>query len=385
MYDQYYGFTGRPFQLTPDPAFYFESGTHRKAMSYLGYGLAQGEGFIVITGDVGAGKTTLVGHLMNTIDPNRLTAVKLVSTQVEGDDLLRLVAEQFGIEWDGKGKAELLRSIEQYLREEARAGRRTLLIVDEGQNLAISALEELRMLSNFQLGDHSLLQIFLLGQPEFRQTLFHSPTLEQLRQRVIATHHLDPMEPEEVEPYILHRLKKVGWIGNPSFAPEAFELIFEYSEGVPRKLNVLVSRLLLFGAVEELHRITAQHVRNVIAEIEADRGIDEASLAPIPVEEVVAHAAAASAPDVPLEWPAPAAADRAPFAAPANEDAPVSAPPPVADPAQIDALKDQIASLEARLVEQDAALRRVLDLLIEWVERDPENSPNPRKSQVWAA
>lgn len=385
MYDQYYGFTGRPFQLTPDPAFYFESGTHRKAMSYLGYGLAQGEGFIVITGDVGAGKTTLVGHLMNTIDPSRLTAVKLVSTQVEGDDLLRLVAEQFGIEWDGKGKAELLRSIEQYLREEARAGRRTLLIVDEGQNLAISALEELRMLSNFQLGDHSLLQIFLLGQPEFRQTLFHSPTLEQLRQRVIATHHLDPMEPEEVEPYILHRLKKVGWIGNPSFAPEAFELIFEYSEGVPRKLNVLVSRLLLFGAVEELHRITAQHVRNVIAEIEADRGIDEASLAPIPVEEVVAHAAAASAPDAPLEWPAPAAADRAPIAAPANEDAPVSAPPPVTDPAQIDALKDQIASLEARLVEQDAALRRVLDLLIEWVERDPENSPNPRKSQVWAA
>ena len=389
MYDQYYGFTGRPFQLTPDPAFYFESGTHRKAMSYLGYGLAQGEGFIVITGDVGAGKTTLVGHLMNTIDPSRLTAVKLVSTQVEGDDLLRLVAEQFGIEWEGQSKAELLRAIEQYLREQARAGRRTLLIVDEGQNLAISALEELRMLSNFQLGDHSLLQIFLLGQPEFRQTLFHSPTLEQLRQRVIATHHLDPMEPEEVEPYILHRLKKVGWTGNPSFAPEAFELIFDYSDGVPRKLNVLVSRLLLFGAVEELHRISAQHVRNVIAEVEADRGIDEASLTPLPVEEVVAHAAAAAAP----EWPAPAQDGRPPFAAPAaviepaNEDAPERASPPqlAVDEAQIDALKAQIASLEARLVDQDAALRRVLDLLIEWVERDPENSPNPAKSQVWAA
>ncbi|HEX2812296.1 MAG TPA: XrtA/PEP-CTERM system-associated ATPase [Sphingopyxis sp.] len=389
MYDQYYGFTGRPFQLTPDPAFYFESGTHRKAMSYLGYGLAQGEGFIVITGDVGAGKTTLVGHLMNTIDPNRLTAVKLVSTQVEGDDLLRLVAEQFGIEWEGQSKAELLRAIEQYLREQARAGRRTLLIVDEGQNLAISALEELRMLSNFQLGDHSLLQIFLLGQPEFRQTLFHTPALEQLRQRVIATHHLDPMEPEEVEPYILHRLKKVGWTGNPSFAPEAYELIFDYSDGVPRKLNVLVSRLLLFGAVEELHRISAQHVRNVIAEVEADRGIDEASLAPLPVEEVVAHAAAATAP---LDWPAPAEAadDRPPFAAPveaaalAEVAATAPVPPPV-DDAQIGALKEQIASLEARLVEQDAALRRVLDLLIEWVERDPENSPNPARSEVWAA
>ncbi len=381
MYDQFYGFSGRPFQLTPDPAFYFESGTHRKAMSYLGYGLAQGEGFIVITGDVGAGKTTLVGHLMNTIDANRLTAVKLVSTQVEGDDLLRLVAEQFGLEWEGQSKAELIRAMEQYLREQARAGRRTLLIVDEGQNLAISALEELRMLSNFQLGGHSLLQIFLLGQPEFRQTLFHSPTLEQLRQRVIATHHLDPMEPEEVEPYILHRLGKVGWTGNPSFSPEAFELIFDYSGGVPRKLNVLVSRLLLFGAVEELNRISGHHVRSVIAEIEADRGIDEATLAPAPVEEVVELAAAmapVAAPAAPTEWP-PAAPDAAPFAAPTPAD------PPAVDPEQLAALREQIAQLEARVCEQDDALRRVLDLLIEWVERDPENAPNPARSQVWAA
>ena len=381
MYDQFYGFSGRPFQLTPDPAFYFESGTHRKAMSYLGYGLAQGEGFIVITGDVGAGKTTLVGHLMNTIDANRLTAVKLVSTQVEGDDLLRLVAEQFGLEWEGQSKAELIRAMEQYLREQARAGRRTLLIVDEGQNLAISALEDLRMLSNFQLGGHSLLQIFLLGQPEFRQTLFHSPTLEQLRQRVIATHHLDPMEPEEVEPYILHRLGKVGWTGNPSFSPEAFELIFDYSGGVPRKLNVLVSRLLLFGAVEELNRISGHHVRSVIAEIEADRGIDETTLAPAPVEEVVELAAAmapVAAPATPTEWP-PAAPDAAPFAAPAPAD------PRAVDPEQLAALHEQIARLEARICEQDDALRRVLDLLIEWVERDPENAPNPARSQVWAA
>lgn len=418
MYDQFYGFTGRPFQLTPDPHFYFESGTHRKAMSYLGYGLAQGEGFIVITGDVGAGKTTLVGHLMNTIDPNRLTAVKLVSTQVEGDDLLRLVAEQFGLEWEGQSKAELLRSMEQYLREQARAGKRTLLIVDEGQNLAISALEELRMLSNFQLGGHSLLQIFLLGQPEFRQTLFHSPTLEQLRQRVIATHHLDPMDPEEVEPYILHRLGKVGWMGDPSFSPDAFEAIFDYCEGVPRKLNVLVSRLLLYGAVEEMHRITGQQVRSVVAEIEADRGIDEAALAPLPVDQIVAAAAAAAAPtaapfaapvEAPVAWPQAAApveavAERPPFAAPAAPE-PAIAPAPVAEAgdvlepapepavapaAAIDeeylaALQQQIAALETRMVEQDAALRRVLDLLIEWVERDPEHAPNPASSQTWAA
>jgi len=335
-------------------------------------------GSIVITGDVGVGQDDgWSADLMNTIDANRLTAVKLVSTQVEGDDLLRLVAEQFGLEWEGQSKAELIRAMEQYLREQARAGRRTLLIVDEGQNLAISALEELRMLSNFQLGGHSLLQIFLLGQPEFRQTLFHSPTLEQLRQRVIATHHLDPMEPEEVEPYILHRLGKVGWTGNPSFSPEAFELIFDYSGGVPRKLNVLVSRLLLFGAVEELNRISGHHVRSVIAEIEADRGIDEATLAPAPVEEVVELAAAmapVAAPAAPTEWP-PAAPDAAPFAAPTPAD------PPAVDPEQLAALREQIARLEARVCEQDDALRRVLDLLIEWVERDPENAPNPARSQ----
>jgi len=392
MYDQFYGFTGRPFQLTPDPHFYFESGTHRKAMSYLGYGLAQGEGFIVITGDVGAGKTTLVGHLMNTIDPNRLTAVKLVSTQVEGDDLLRLVAEQFGLEWEGHSKAELLRAMEQYLREQARAGKRTLLIVDEGQNLAISALEELRMLSNFQLGGHSLLQIFLLGQPEFRQTLFHSPALEQLRQRVIATHHLDPMEPEEVEPYILHRLGKVGWTGNPSFSPDAFEEIFDYCAGVPRKLNVLVSRLLLYGAVEEMNRITGQQVRSVVAEIEADRGLDQTAPVPPqpPIDQLIAYAAAVTAPtaETPSEWPKAVAP--APLAQSAADDnvlelAPAAAPAAAIDEAHVAALQEQIAGLEARLTEQDAALRRVIDLLIEWVERDPENAPDPASSQTWAA
>ena len=199
---------------------------------------------------------------------------------------------------------------------------------------------------------------------------------------MIATHHLDPMEPEEVEPYILHRLKKVGWTGNPSFAPEAFELIFDYSDGVPRKLNVLVSRLLLFGAVEELHRISAQHVRNVIAEVESDRGIDEASLAPLPVEDVVAHAAAVSTP----EWPAPVQGDRPPFAAPpaepvaaepANEDRLALVPPqPAVDEAQIDALKEQIASLEAR-PDVDAAIAKA--------EKAGATVVMPASDQFWGA
>ena len=143
MYEQFYGLQGRPFQLTPDPHYYFESATHRKALSYLGYGLAQGEGFIVITGDIGAGKTTLVGHLMQTIDPLRLTAVKIVSTQVEGDDMLRLAAQSFGLATEGFTKAATLQKIEGYLHGQARAGRRTLLIVDEAQNLTAKQMKTL--------------------------------------------------------------------------------------------------------------------------------------------------------------------------------------------------------------------------------------------------
>lgn len=278
MYDQFYGLQGRPFQLTPDPNYYFESATHRKALSYLGYGLAQGEGFIVITGDIGAGKTTLVGHLMQTVDPTRLTAVKIVSTQVGGDDMLRLAAHSFGLATEGFTKAATLQMIEGFLHNQARAGRRSLLIVDEAQNLAVSAIEELRMLSNFQLGGQSLLQIFLLGQPEFRD-LLKSPELEQLRQRVIATHHLEPMLAREVEPYILHRLGIAGWSGNPAFTPAAFSALYAATGGVPRRLNALVSRVLLLGAIEQAYEIDADAVAAVVA----DMGLDT-DLMPAPLE-----------------------------------------------------------------------------------------------------
>ena len=146
MFDDFYGLTGRPFQLTPDPAFYFESLTHRKALSYLGYGLAQGEGFVVITGEVGSGKSTLVAHLMSTIDPARLTAAQVVTSKLDGEELVHVVAQSFGLLIDGHDKATALGAIESFLHEEARAGRRCLLIVDESQNLTIGALEELRML-----------------------------------------------------------------------------------------------------------------------------------------------------------------------------------------------------------------------------------------------
>ncbi|MGN6374544.1 MAG: ExeA family protein [Sphingomonas sp.] len=322
MYEDHYGLTGRPFALTPDPRFWFETATHRKAMAYLGFGLTQGEGFIVITGEIGSGKTTLVGHLMATIDRERQHVIHLVSTQIEGDDLLRLVASGLGIAGGDMTKAELLKQIEQGLHAVARQGRRTLLIVDEAQALPVSALEELRMLSNFQDEERALLQIFLLGQPEFRERLHGSEALEQLRQRVIAVHHLEPMEPEEVEPYMIHRLTLVGWQGQPDFTGEAVDALYQGSGGVPRMLNQIAARVLLYGAIEDLEIIDRDTVEAVIDDMANDAKAEP----PAPETQIFGG-------------------DR-------------------------DALARRIALLEARVEEQNAALRRVLTLLVDWVEAD---------------
>lgn len=270
MYTDFYGLTGKPFQLTPDPHFYFDTATHRKAMAYLTYGLSQGEGFIIITGEVGAGKTTLVGHLMETIDRSRLVAAKIVTTQLDADSLLKMVATAFGIPIDGADKSGILHRIETFLRTHHREGRRVLLIVDEAQNLPIAALEELRMLSNFQEGTQALLQIFLLGQPEFRDHLASAPDLEQLRQRVIATHHLEPMARDELPDYVAHRLTLCGWNGRPTFTQSAFDAMYDYSGGVPRRLNNLASRILLFGALEEKEQIDDGVVGEVIEDLRRD-------------------------------------------------------------------------------------------------------------------
>ncbi|MCB2045670.1 MAG: XrtA-associated ATPase, partial [Novosphingobium sp.] len=282
MFDDFYGLAGKPFQLTPDPQFYFESATHRKALSYLGYGLAQGEGFIVITGEVGAGKSTLVAHLVSTVDPERLTVGQVVTSKLDDEEIVHVVAQCFGLEIEGHDKATALGAIEGFLHEEARAGRRCLLIVDESQNLSVEALEELRMLSNFQLGAHPLLQTLLLGQPEFRATLQAHPGLEQLRQRVIAAHHLQPMDASEVGPYVEHRLKQVGWSGNPAFDQRVFTELHEASGGIPRRVNQIANRLMLLGAVEQRTRIDAAMLHAVLAEMESDNAFPEAAPAPMP-------------------------------------------------------------------------------------------------------
>lgn len=379
MYDQFYGLTGRPFQLTPDPQFYFESATHRKALSYLGYGLAQGEGFIVITGEVGAGKSTLVSHLMQSIDKARLTAATIVTSQLDGLDMVHMAAESFGIDTRGLDKASTLKSIENFLHAEARNGRRCLLVVDEAQNLSVDALEELRMLSNFQLGSSALLQIFLLGQPEFRDLVRDAAELEQLRQRVIATHHLEPMDANEVEPYIIHRLSRAGWNGRPQVTADAYSALYAETGGVPRKLNTLMNRVMLMGAVEQVNVLDGALVEAVIADMAgkpfeyeaqmsaraplvqeapaveadvADEPLDEVAFAEVE-EEVVAEVAV---PLVVVEQPVPE---------------PIVVPEPTSVPnADLEALTARVAHLEQRVSEQEAALRRVLAMMIDWMDKE---------------
>ncbi|MFC4349712.1 XrtA/PEP-CTERM system-associated ATPase [Kordiimonas lipolytica] len=350
MYESFYNLQGRPFQLTPDPRFYFSSRTHKKAMAYLTYGLNQGEGFIIVTGDIGTGKTTLVRHLFETLDRNEFIAAMIVSTQLSAEDLLRSVVAAFGLDAQAEDKGQLLARLEKYLREQFQMGRRALLVVDEAQNLSNAALEEMRMLSNFQEGDKALLQSFLVGQPEFRERIFSAPELEQLRQRVIATHHLEPMEEEELAGYIEHRLRLVGWDNDPCFTADAVEAIYQHSAGVPRRLNTLCSRILLYGALEEIHTVDAETVDAVIADMASDTrqvtptssAIHRPATAPVNLQ---------NDPSVPLERSGGSGAKESSSGKSAEKDK------------EKEEMQDRINQLENMMKSQDETLKQLTSLM----------------------
>lgn len=285
MYEKFYRLNGIPFQLTPDTRFFFGSAGHNRAISHLVYGISQGEGFVVITGEVGAGKTTLVEQLWAQLDRRTYVIGRVVTTQVSGDDLLRLVVTSFGAPDDGADKANLLRRFEQTIRDHRSQGRRCLLVVDEVQNLSLAALEELRMLSNITVESRASIQTILLGQPQFRPMLA-SRELEQLRQRVLASYHLGPLTERETQAYIEHRLRMVSWMEDPEFELPAFAAIFRRTAGIPRRINTLCTRVLLFGALEESHSITADMVETIAQELEQDLGAGSVFSHPRAVEHV---------------------------------------------------------------------------------------------------
>ncbi len=273
MYEAYYHLQAKPFQLSPDPRFFYSSSGHRRAMAYLVYGVHQGEGFIVITGEIGAGKTMLATTLAHNVASRNLVLAKVVSTNLEADDMVRMVAASFGLPQENS-KSALLTALEQFLLASHRQGKRVLLVVDEAQNLPARSVEELRMLSNFVAADKPLLQTFLLGQPEFRRTL-ESPAMEQLRQRVIASCHLGPMSDTDTAAYILHRLKAVGWREDPTFSREAFAAIHQHTGGIPRKINIFCDRLLLLSRLDEKHAITINAVSAVANEFRQEFAPDD--------------------------------------------------------------------------------------------------------------
>ncbi|MET0517512.1 MAG: XrtA/PEP-CTERM system-associated ATPase [Burkholderiaceae bacterium] len=266
MYEAFYGLASKPFQLSPDPNFYFGSKQHRRAKAYLDYGVLRNDGFIVITGEIGAGKTTLLRGLLDSLNRSNVVIGNLVTTQLDAEDTLRMVGAAFGVRVKDLPKSELLMTLEAFFVSQTSQGKRCLLIVDEAQNLSPRAVEELRMLSNFQFGNQSLLQTFLVGQPEFRGIL-QRPEMEQFRQRVAATCHIGPLDEDETRAYIEHRLKCAGSTGKPTFEPDAFPLVFKASQGIPRRINSLCDRLLLLGFMAGKTHLAVADVSEVLKDI----------------------------------------------------------------------------------------------------------------------
>lgn len=283
MFESYFGFTAPPFQLSPDPQFYFPSQGHGHAMAYLKFGVYQGEGFIVVTGEVGAGKTTLIASLLGSLDPKRIVSAHLVNTQLDSGELLQSIGLAFGVDVPDGSKARMLAALEAFFTAVAAGGRRALLVVDEAQNLGLPQVEELRMLSNIQLGSRSLLQSFLVGQPELRAML-RSRSMEQLRQRVIASCHLGPLDEQETRRYIEYRLRRVGWKDAPRIEPGAYAAIYRHSAGIPRRINQLCSRLLLAAFLESRSAIGLHDVAAVVEELGAENGPSRLALASVPTQ-----------------------------------------------------------------------------------------------------
>ena len=274
MYEAFYGLNTKPFQLNPDPAFYFASKQHRRAKAYLEYGVSRNEGFIVITGEIGAGKTMVLRSLIEGLSGSNIITGHLVTTQLGAEDTLRMVGAAFGFRVKDVPKSELLITLEAFLISQTSKGKRCLLIVDEAQNLTPRAVEELRMLSNFQFGNQALLQSFLVGQPEFREIL-QRPEMEQFRQRVAATCHIGPLDKEETRQYMEHRIKCAGGSGKPTFEPALFDEMHKASGGIPRRINSLADRLLLAGFLAERTQLTSADLADVVREVTSENEVPQ--------------------------------------------------------------------------------------------------------------
>ncbi|HET7561842.1 MAG TPA: AAA family ATPase [Rhodanobacteraceae bacterium] len=295
MYQAFYKLHSKPFQLTPDPAMLFPSKGHKRAMSYLLYGFEQAEGFVMITGAVGTGKTLLIQKLFEELANRNIVLANIASANLDGEDILPAVASALDLPYERRSKEALLQDVKQHLLRLRAQHSHALLVMDEAQTLTPAALEMLRILSNLELQGRALLQIFLVGQTELRRIII-SNHMEQLRQRIIASHQLEPLAMEETRAYILHRLHVVGWREDPQLAPAIFTGVYRVSGGIPRKINLIMDRLLLHGYLEELHSLGQPELDVVTAEMRAEMaGVPPTLEAPVAPQTIdLAHANATS-------------------------------------------------------------------------------------------
>ena len=266
MYLDYFSLRAKPFQLLPDPGFLFPSVAHKRALAYLEYGLREQSGFILLTGEVGAGKTTLIRSLLRK-DLERTTIAKIFNTKGSVEELIRMILDDFGLETQTRTKAEMLRELNAFLIEQYAARRRSVLIVDEAQNLDPALLEEVRLLSNLEVDDAKLLHIILVGQPELRSRL-HSPELIQLRQRILVHCHIPPLTLKETEDYVLHRLDMAGNRAALDWQEGSLAAVHAASRGVPRLVNILCDYILLDAFQAERREVSAQQVREILQQLE---------------------------------------------------------------------------------------------------------------------
>ncbi len=301
MYESHFGITGPPFQLTPDPSFYFDSQGHHRALTEFRRGLKEASGLIVVSGEIGAGKTTLVRTLLAELDPATVVVAQVLSTQLMADELLRAILYAFGVAGSHGTQSEPASTIRQFLASLHLESRRAVLIIDEAQNLHSDAFKQLLSLVSVESSEQAPLQICLVGQPELR-AMIDSHEHPQLRQHVNVACHLGPIERPETREYIEHRLRKVGWAGHPSFDPPAFDEIFRWTQGVPRRINLLCNRLMLSRFLLDQSQIDAATVAQTARDLRAEIG------EPADSNELPAVGLAPTSSAVPLgaaaSWPA---------------------------------------------------------------------------------
>ena len=266
MYEAFFNLKQKPFDLLPDPDFLFMSSSHKKVLSYLDYGIRERVGFILLTGEVGSGKTTIIRNLIKK-NLSDVVLSKIFNTRVDSEQLIAMINDDFGLPVLNKDKITLLRDLNSFLIDQFVKGNQPVLIIDEAQNLNNDLLEEVRMLSNLETDNAKLLQIILVGQPELRKTLASS-TLIQLRQRISINCHIKPLSRTEIELYILHRLEKAGDRDAVIFSGETIEIIFTYSRGIPRLINIICDFILLAAFAEETRSIDAALVLDIIGDLD---------------------------------------------------------------------------------------------------------------------